>query len=87
MNKEPQKIKVTCKTEPDFNGEWLIYDILSELNDNLGCNADGNDAIEYLLFHVFDNAEDWVIETVCRPEVHELVADIDGHSVKIVKIY
>lgn len=90
MEKEVQKLKMVCKTEVEYNGEWLIYDILSEMNDVLGYNADGPDAIEYIFNHIFDDNEidDAVIKIFCNnPDITELTIDVNGHSVKIMKIY
>ena len=91
MEKEVQKLKMVCKTESEYNGEWLISVILSEMIDVLEYrDVDGSDAIEYILNHIFDNDEidDAVIKIFCNnPDITELTIDVNGHSVKIMKIY
>lgn len=88
MEKEVQKLKMVCKTDSEYNGEWLIYDILSEMNDMLGYNADGNDAIEYIFSHMFDDEiDDEILNAFCRPDMHEMTIEYNGNLVKISKIY
>lgn len=50
------KLKITCRTNPDIPGEWKREDVEQEMRDVDIEITSGDEWLEYILSHVFDDA-------------------------------
>ena len=50
------KLKITCNTNPDIPGKWTQEDVEQEMRDVDIKITSGDEWLEYILGHVFDDA-------------------------------